>query len=166
MISGRKPKPTAVHIANGFPGKRKLKRNEPKVKRGIPEPFSHLSEKVRAAWMEIGEVLHHKMKVLTLAHGHLLEQMANNLIEKRELIEEIDKHGRFQTVRMTNGAKKQVVRPAVLALADADKRFRALMEQCGITPSAQARVNAPPDEEEKTDPASKYFGDKVVPINR
>jgi P27 family predicted phage terminase small subunit len=112
--------------------------------------------------MEIARVLD-SMKVLNLSHGHALEQMACNLVEIREIREEIEKTGRFQNVRMTNGAKKQTIRPAVLALSDAEKRWRAMMEQFGMTASAETRVNARPEEEESKDPAQKYFKPRLVP---
>jgi len=116
-----------------------------------------LSEKVQAAWREIGKVLD-EMKVVTLAHGHGLELLAGNIVEVRELRAEVEKYGRYQTVRMTNGTKKQVIRPAVVALSDAEKRQRAMMEQFGLTPSAETRVNERrADEKAKENPAAKYF---------
>ena len=154
-MRGRKPKPTRLRVIEGNRGKRPLNRKEPKAPRGIPPPFPHLSEKVKAAWMEIAVVLH-DMRVLTLNHGHALEQMAENLVEIRQLRRGIKKSGRFQTVRTTNGSKKKIIHPAQLALSDGEKRFRAMIEQFGLTPSAASRVTVQPDEEPR-DPAAEFF---------
>jgi P27 family predicted phage terminase small subunit len=157
-MRGRKPKPSSVHEANGNPGKRSRTRREPKAPRGIPAPFSHLSDDVKNAWLEIGRVLN-LTRVITHAHGHALEQMAEELVEIREHRRELKKNrSRYQTIRTTNGSKKQIMHPAQFALSDAEKRFRVMLEEFGMTPSAATRVTAQPTE--KPDPATaEFFGD-------
>lgn len=57
MTVGRKPKPTAIHEMNGFLGKRKLNRHEPKPRRCIPLPPAHLSDPVKEAWKKLSNKL-------------------------------------------------------------------------------------------------------------
>src|SRR5262245_4194915 len=164
-MKGRIPKPQETHEINGNPGKRPRNRTAPAAPVGIPEPYDFLTDEVKAEWRFFGEILHKQMRILTMAHGPLLQELAENRVEIRQLRAEIEKDGRFQKIRMTNGSKRQVVRPAVLALSDAEKRYRALLEQCGLTPVAESRVNAKAPEENKNNAAAKYFNrGKVIPI--
>lgn len=161
-MKGRKPKPAEVHAANGNPSRHSERRRPSAVNlpKGMPAPFPHLSDAQRAAWLEIGAVLL-EMKVLSTVHGHALEQAACNLVEIRELRDYIARNKRFVTGRATNGSKKITVSPAQLALSDAEKRYRAMMEQFGMTPSAATRVHAKKEEDDKPkNPAEKYFGTK------
>jgi len=139
---------------NGFPGKRKLNRHEPKPKRSIPFPPAHLSAPVKEAWKKLAVKLH-RMGVLTEADGWALEELSETYIEVKDLRQTIAQEGRTVKVTTTNGDERQVTNPLVRQLADAAKRFKALMVEFGLTPSARARVNV--TEQEEKDPADRYF---------
>jgi P27 family predicted phage terminase small subunit len=56
MPAGRRPKPTAVKIAEGNPGKRPLNRNEPQFG-GFPKCPAHLDAEARKEWKRISNEL-------------------------------------------------------------------------------------------------------------
>jgi P27 family predicted phage terminase small subunit len=56
-MRGRKPKPTALKLAEGNPGKRRINGEEPKPPRSLPDCPEHLSEVARAEWHRIAESL-------------------------------------------------------------------------------------------------------------
>lgn len=98
-----------------------------------------------------------EMGVLTYADAWAIEQLAENYAEILEWRKIIDDDGRIVTITMTSGEERDVVNPACIALADAEKRFRAMLCEFGLTPSARSRVNAKPQEKPNRDPAAKYF---------
>ncbi len=53
MTRGRKPKPTAVKLAEGNPGKRRINGHEPKPAGSLPDCPAHLSAEARAEWHRI-----------------------------------------------------------------------------------------------------------------
>lgn len=159
MTPGRKPKPKVVHLNTGYPGKKaKAARSgkNPEPKRGMPQTPPHLTETELHWWNEFGKILT-EMRVLTVADGPALEQLVSEYVEILDHRAKLKK-SRFQTIRTTNGSKKTIVHPAQYLLSDAEKRFRAMLEQFGLTPAARSRVTVDPEDPNKpTDPASKYF---------
>ena|SRR3990167_583067 len=154
-MKGRKRKPTYLKLIEGNRGKRALNKREPKPPRGIPSPPEHVSKSAALAWGIVSVKLD-QMGVLTLADSWALEQIAENYAEIMAL-RKIVKKSRFQTVITTNGSKKKVHHPAWVQLSDAEKRFRMMMEQFGLTPASRSKVNAEPPDEGEKDPAAKYF---------
>ena len=57
MTRGRKPKPTALKIAEGNPGKRRINGNEPKPPGSLPDCPPHLSAVAREEWNRIAASL-------------------------------------------------------------------------------------------------------------
>jgi P27 family predicted phage terminase small subunit len=53
MTRGRKPKPTAVKLAEGNPGKRRINGQEPKPAGSLPDCPAHLSAEAKAEWDRI-----------------------------------------------------------------------------------------------------------------
>ena len=64
MMRGRKPKPTAVKIAEGNPGKRRINGREPKPPASLPDCPSHLSDTAKLEWDRIAVSLN-KVGLLT-----------------------------------------------------------------------------------------------------
>jgi phage terminase small subunit len=52
-MRGRKPKPTALKMFEGNPGKRALNRNEPKPPAETPDCPVHLDDEAQAEWNRI-----------------------------------------------------------------------------------------------------------------
>ena len=63
-MRGRKPKPTALKLIDGNPGKRPINTNEPKATGGKPTCPSHLSPTAKAEWKRISGTLH-ELGILT-----------------------------------------------------------------------------------------------------
>lgn len=55
-MSGRRPKPTALKLAQGNPGKRSLNANEPKPD-GVPKCPTHLDDGAKREWKRISAEL-------------------------------------------------------------------------------------------------------------
>jgi P27 family predicted phage terminase small subunit len=96
------------------------------------------------------------MGVLTEADAWALEQLAENYEEIVKLRKILAREGRFQTRITKQGEKVKFSHPGVIQLSDAEKRFRAMMAEFGLTPSSRARVNAMPPEE--ADPVKEKYG--------
>ena len=56
-MRGRKPKPTALKIAEGNPGKRRINHAEPKPPRSLPDCPAHLSAEAKAEWRRLAKSL-------------------------------------------------------------------------------------------------------------
>lgn len=56
-MRGRKPKPTALKIAEGNPGKRRINVLEPKPPSSLPDCPDHLSETAREEWDRLAQSL-------------------------------------------------------------------------------------------------------------
>jgi P27 family predicted phage terminase small subunit len=156
-MRGRKPVPTALKLVKGNPGRRRLPKNEPKPQRAVPTPPEHLSQRAALAWGAMSARLD-TAHVLTVLDGLGLEQLCENYGEILDLREDIKTNGRFEVIEMTNGSKRTVARAAYEKLADAERRFRAMLTEFGLTPSSRSRVTATPDENADSDPAKTYFG--------
>lgn len=143
-------------MVNGNPGKRKRNHREPKPLHVIPSPPDHLSKKVLVAWGALSVKLD-RMGVLTEGDAWALEQLAENYEETVKLRKILAREGCFQTRITKQGEKVKFTHPGVIQLSDAEKRFRAMLVEFGLTPSSRARVNAGPPSEEESDLAAKYF---------
>lgn len=155
-MRGGRPKPTALKLVTGNRGKRRLPKHEPKPKRIIPAAPVHLSDRAKVAWGSLSARLD-QFGVLTAWDAEALEQLCENYAEILELREDIRENGRFQEVRTKSGDVMERCRPAATLLADAERRFRGMMVEFGLTPSARARVHGN-QSDDNSDPAEAYFG--------
>ena len=159
-MRGPKPKPLSLILLDG--NRRKLTRREleqrrgPEPPRGIPNTPNHLSEGAKIAWPKLAAKLD-EIGVLTVVDGWALEQLAENYTEILEWRKEIKDHGRMATKKMQNGEEREYVNPACIALADSEKRFRAMLGEFGLTPSARTRIHVTPPKYKPVNPADKYF---------
>ena len=155
-MAGRKPKPLALKLLAGNPGKRRLPKNGPTPRRQRLVAPGHLSDTAKTAWVELAERLY-RLGVATEMDGIALEQLCENYAEIRELRADILANGRTQSVQTKSGDVMERSRPAWSQLSDAERRFRAMMTEFGLTPSARTRIVAT-GEDESQDPAEAYFG--------
>ena len=87
--------------------------------------------------------------MLTVVDDWALEQLCENYAEILDLRATIKTEGRFQTVTNKNGDTRTVNHPAASQLADAERRFKGMLEQFGLTPSARTRVKANPKRDDR-----------------
>lgn len=156
-MKGRKPKPSALKLVAGNPGKRPLPKNEPKPKRVIPSAPAHLTDGAKLAWGALSTRLD-RLGLLTELDAYALEQLCENYAEILVLREDIKTCGRFQTVTTQSGDQMERARPAMTQLNDAERRFKGMMCEFGLTPSARTRVATDGNGNDQTDPAEAYFG--------
>jgi P27 family predicted phage terminase small subunit len=147
--------PSHLKIITGNPGKRPLPVNEPKPKRARPSAPAHLSDRAKAAWPSLVDVLDNT-GVLTVADALALEMLAESVADFLEARATLKAFGsNFYETKTPTGATMHRAHPALAAMQAADKRARAWMVEFGMTPSARTKVQKAPSEE--IDPASRYF---------
>ncbi|HJV75355.1 MAG TPA: phage terminase small subunit P27 family [Noviherbaspirillum sp.] len=156
-MAGRRPKPTALKLVSGNPGKRAINRKEPKAKRLIPSCPEHLDDSAKVAWGRL-TVLLDRMGVLTEADCSALERLCDcyaDILECRKLIR---RDGRTYKVTTQTGDILIKGNPAVAQLRAADAQFKSYLVEFGLTPAARSKVQVNPDDDDKKDPLSEFFG--------
>lgn len=159
-----RPKPTALKLVAGNPGKRKINKREPKPRKVIPSCPEHLSTTSKVAWGKLC-VLLDRMGVLTEADALALERLCDCYAEILECRELIARDGR--TYSSVSTAKNEgdlpsvlmKANPAVAMLADADRRFKGYLVEFGLTPAARSKVEIKGGNGDKQeDPIQEFFG--------
>lgn len=156
-MAGRRPKPTALKLVQGNPGKRAIPKKEPKPKREIPSCPAYLDDNGKVAWGRLS-VLLDRMGVMTEADGLALERLVDcyaDILECRKLIE---RDGRTYTTSTAQGDTLIKGNPAVNQLRAADAQFKSYLVEFGLTPAARSKVQATPDDDDKKDPLAEFFG--------
>lgn len=74
-MAGRRPKPRALKLLTGNPGKRPLREDEPEPPPGWPPEPATLSAVGRTKWRELANLLEQEQR-LTLSDGPMLEGAA------------------------------------------------------------------------------------------
>ena len=169
-MAGRRPKPTALRLVTGNPGKRAVNKKEPKPKRVIPSCPAYLSDSGKVAWGRLC-VLLDRMGILTEADSLALERLCDcyaEIIECRLLVERDGRTYSSVTTRTTSEEGEATTvediksllkaNPAVAMMADADRRFKSYLVEFGLTPAARSKVHATPDDDNKKDPLAEFFG--------
>jgi P27 family predicted phage terminase small subunit len=145
-MAGRRPKPTAVKVLQGNPGKRKLNQDEPKPARGPLGAPSYLTPDAAEEWRRIVPELE-RIGVLTQVDGTALAsycmafsrwvQAEKEITQYGVVIKEpiLDKQGGYVGDRL----KKN---PACTAAMACQKEMRALMSLFGLDPSSRTRISA------------------------
>lgn len=155
-MAGRRPKPTALKIVSGNPGKRKLNAQEPEAAIGTPAMPNHLTKRAKEAWERIAPELE-AMRVLTLPDGPALELLCDAYAEWRAARAVVTKRGATYRAFTKNGYMMRV-RPEVAIASDAWRRIKAMLVEFGLTPAARSKVNAQP--EQAVDPFESFLGQK------
>lgn len=157
--SGRRPKPTALHLLNGNPSRKKLNQNEPVPPSGQVGKPCGLSVGGSAVWDELAPVCL-AMKTLTVADvrpfGTLCElqatlQATSASKDGRELfrLQEQDSNDPQSPMEIVIDAALKLERETALAL-------RSYYDFFGLTPASRARISVPKD----AAPVSKWAGVK------
>lgn len=154
MKRGRKPTPTALKVARGNPGKRKLNTREPKPAQpeGAPAAPRRLTGIALAKWNELAPELH-RTGVYTVVDVDALERYC--LIYQRwvEAEECLVKEG-FITL---TDKKNQIQNPYLAVANRCIKQLDSLASSFGLTPSSRSGVKSePPPAEESLE--NELFG--------
>lgn len=135
--SGRKPKPTALKVLEGNPGKRPLNTKEPKPKSNAPKCPSWLEAEAKKEWRRMSKQLE-LMGLLTEVDMAAFAGYCQAYARWKEAEEFISKHGTI--VKTPSGYWQQV--PQVSIASNYLKIMGKFCEQFGLTPSARSRLVA------------------------
>lgn len=160
MAVGRKPKPTALKLVTGNPGKRPLPKKEAKVAISEPQPPAFLCDDAKVEWGRVVSVLYAAGLMTELDRAALAaycaaygrwaqaERAINRMAAKDELNAAL-------MIKTTNG--NAVQNPLVGIANKAKSDMVRYASEFGMTPSARSRVEANTNDEEK-DHLKEFFG--------
>lgn len=150
-IRGRPPKPTALKVLEGNPGKRPLNQNEPKPKPIAPERPSWLTGEAKREWERIVPELE-RVGLLTMVDGAALanycQWWAIYVQAAKELKAHLKEHKKLTiTYVNTQGAENEVPHPAIAIAEKASKNIKAFCTEFGLTPASRTRMEVKPVDE-------------------
>ena len=134
---GRKPKPTAVKVLEGNPGKRSLNTAEPKPEKKAPRCPSWLEEEAKKEWKRMAKQLE-QLGILTEIDMAAFAGYCQAYARWKEAEEFITQHGTI--VKTPSGYWQQV--PQVSIAQTYLKMMQKSAEQFGLTPSSRSRIVA------------------------
>ena len=135
--TGPTPKPTALKVLQGNPGKRALPKGEPRPATGdrVPSAPRWLSEEARAEWKRLAPRLHAVgllTEVGTQALGLLCEAFAQYMAAKTV----VDSEGLLLVSEKGNAYQH----PAAGLMTQARGELMKWAREFGMTPSARTRI--------------------------
>ena len=135
MTAGRKPKPTALKLIAGNPGKRKIKGGEPKPEICTPEPPKHLTLAAVAEWHRLAPQLARLglMSELDRAAFAMYCQSWARHVEAEQQI------AKASALAFTHNGYP-IVNPWVTISKQSFDMCRSLLSEFGLTPVARARM--------------------------
>ena len=135
---GRKPKPTALKVLEGNPGKRPLNTNEPIPPNSSPIKCpSWLLPEAKKEWKRLAPALE-AMGVLTMADITAFEGYCQAYARWKEAEEFITQHGSI--FKTPSGYVQQV--PQVSIAQQNLKIMQSFCSEFGLTPATRARIIA------------------------
>jgi P27 family predicted phage terminase small subunit len=140
---GRKPKPTALKLLHGNPGRRRLPGKEPKPRPCTPEPPEWLDPMAKREWERIVPALA-AIGLLTEVDGFVLESYCQCYARWVEHELAIAKIGTVYSPGKKKGLKYLKALPHVAIAQAYLAQARAFAEQLGLSPSARSRIDYSP----------------------
>ena len=134
---GRKPKPTAIKILEGNPGKRPLNRFEPTYRKKAPPCPSWLNDEAKREWRRLAGTME-AMGVLTEADMETFATYCDAYSKWREATEFLDQHGFI--FKTPSGYIQQV--PQVSIAQTYGKIMTKIATEFGLTPASRSRIIA------------------------
>lgn len=137
-MAGRKPKPTAVRLAEGNPGKRAINEREPKPRAKRPKAPKHLSDAALIEWRRVMRILS-PMGIVTEAEADLLAVYCSAYAQWVQASEIVQRQGLI----VLSGNETPMRNPALKIVDDQVRVMGRCMTELGLTPSARVRLVAP-----------------------
>lgn len=134
---GRKPKPTAVKVLEGNPGKRSLNVYEPTPENKAPECPSWLNDEAKAEWNRLVDKMV-ELGTLTEMDMAAFAGYCQSYARWKEAEEFIEKHDNI--VKTPSGYWQQVPQVSI-----AQTNLKVMLKFCsefGLTPSSRSRMIA------------------------
>lgn len=138
-MRGRKPKPTAVKIASGNPGKRRLNTDEPKPDLCAPEPPPHLAGQALKLWWQLTPELT-KLGMMAKIDVVALATYCDTWALYLRACRELEKAGGPVYI---SDKGNPIQSPWVGIANTQSEMMRKLGVEFGFTPSSRSRVKAP-----------------------
>lgn len=154
---GMKPKPTALKLIDGNPGKRRLP-NEPKPTVGeLPGPPDFLSEDGRIEWERIAVELY-RLGLLTTCDQNTLAaycQAYGRWMQAERALARMAERDLQNSALLTQTSNGNVIQNPLVGIANkAASDMMRYASEFGLTPVARARLDVGPGEA----PRSKFDG--------
>ena len=143
---GRKPKPTALKVLEGNPGKRPLNKNEPKPEKKAPKCPSWLEPEAKKEWRRMSKILE-ELGILTEIDASAFSGYCQAYARWKEAEEFLTKHGTI--FKTPSGYIQQV--PQVSIAQTYLKIMKDFCSEFGLTPSARSRIHAAVDKKDTDD---------------
>ena len=135
---GRKPKPTAIKVLEGNPGKRQLNTNEPRLSQKKPPACPNwLEDEAKAEWKRLAKNLF-ELGLLTDLDVAAFASYCQAYARWKEAEEFITQHGSI--VKTKTGYWQQI--PQVSIAHSNQKIMMQAAAEFGLTPSARSRMIA------------------------
>lgn len=150
MPGGRPPKPTALKLLDGNPGKRPLNRHEPKPRPVAPTCPAWLSAEAKREWRRIARELE-RLGLLTQVDRAALAGYCQNYARALEAERVLSEEG----LTFTTEKGYVMQRPEVAIAQKAWQLVRAFGAEFGLTPSSRGRLSLP---EPETDDLERLLG--------
>ncbi|KOA21155.1 phage terminase, small subunit [Clostridium homopropionicum DSM 5847] len=144
---GRKPKPTAIKVLEGNPGKRPLNQNEPKPEKKAPKCPTWLETEAKKEWRRMSKTLE-AIGVLTQVDASAFAGYCQAYARWKEAEEFLSKHGTI--FKTPSGYIQQV--PQVSIAQTYLKIMKDFCSEFGLTPAARSRIAVSTIEGSSEDP--------------
>lgn len=144
---GRKPKPTAIKVLEGNPGKRPLNKNEPKPEKKAPKCPPWLEAEAKKEWRRMSKTLE-AIGVLTQVDASAFAGYCQAYARWKEAEEFLSKHGTI--FKTPSGYIQQV--PQVSIAQTYLKIMKDFCSEFGLTPAARSRIAVSTIEGSSEDP--------------
>ncbi len=144
---GRKPKPTALKVLEGNPGKRPLNKNEPQPEKKAPRCPSWLEPEAKKEWRRMAKTLEN-IGVLTQVDKAAFAGYCQAYARWKEAEEFLSKHGTI--FKTTSGYIQQV--PQVAIARNYLQIMKDFCSEFGLTPAARTRIKVDQEAVSSDDP--------------
>jgi P27 family predicted phage terminase small subunit len=144
---GRKPKPTALKVLEGNPGKRPLNEKEPQPKRQAPRCPSWLEPEAKKEWKRMAKTLE-TIGVLTQVDKAAFAGYCQAYARWKEAEEFLTKHGTI--FKTPSGYIQQV--PQVAIARNYLQIMKDFCSEFGLTPAARTRIKVEQEAVSSDDP--------------
>ena len=145
-LRGPPPKPRAIRVLEGNPGKRPLNPLEPQPRRARPKCPDYLDELAKREWRRLVPILE-RMRVLTEADGIALASLCQQYAMLQQAQAKLHKTGLLLKTR--SGYIQQS--PLVGIITAAVDQVNKLCREFGLTPAARTRLTVAPEPEPEDD---------------
>lgn len=153
---GPPPKPTALKVIAGNPGKKPLNQREPKPQQGTPHCPAWLSPEARKVWKRLVPQLR-AMRVLTVVDADALAAYCHTYVRWRDAEEFLSNHGMVYPIRDDQNRVKCMQQfPQVAISRNLLLVLRAYQQEFGLTPASRSRI-AIQDEPDRSNDAHRWL---------